>query len=87
MQQGTVNTYSVTSIYNGRVAMATCAFEAQEEASSSGGKVFKYIKKGNEGEKRREGNRRVFNFDPVSRRTQTGWNYAAAWKQPEKSQH
>lgn len=53
MQQITFKTYSVTSIYNGRVATATCTFEAQEEASSSGGKVFKYIKKetkeGNEG--------------------------------------
>lgn len=45
MQQITFKTYSVTSIYSGRVTTATCTLEAQEEASSSGGNVLKYIKK------------------------------------------
>lgn len=32
-------------IYSGRVTTATCTFEAQEGASSSGGNVLKYMKK------------------------------------------
>lgn len=79
-------TYSVTSIYNGRVTTATCTFEVQEEASSSGGKVLKYIKKEMKEKQRRKGNRRVFNLNPVSK-NQTGSTEAPRYKQPENSQH
>lgn len=37
MQQRTFKTYSVTPIYNAGITTATCTFQVQEEASSSGG--------------------------------------------------
>lgn len=58
-----IKTHSVTSIYNGRVATATCTFQAQEEASS-GGNVLKYVKK--KGTKERNGGRKQESFQLAS---------------------